>query len=68
MSETICYRCKYFFRKDNWPGARDIWWNHLCKVNPLPEEKNFVTGEVKKGFAFCQDINIIGMCPNFKIL
>lgn len=76
---NICYDCINFHNLEPFGPYRDIWYNHLCKANPLPIKINPVTGAAQsvsqndlgrtvysdRNFGFCRDVNK-GECENFQ--
>jgi hypothetical protein len=76
---TICTKCKYFHNKEPNSVREHVWYNHLCKANPLPTKVNPYNG-VKMAYGVndlggeyfssdvyknCRDINK-GNCESYK--
>ena len=76
---NICYECQHFHNAGAEGPRKDIWYNHLCKANPLEIGINPVTGKAQsvskndlgntvysyRNFAYCRNINKVGNCPDF---
>ena len=76
---TICHLCSNFINLDPNSPRKDVWYNHICKANPLPQKINLVTGKMESygvndmgkeyftddKFQYCSNINF-GKCKQFE--
>lgn len=76
---TICTRCKYLLNIGRGDQQRQIWYNHLCRANPLPLSIDPYDGELKhfgrndlggvhvadRSYDFCRNHND-GNCSKFE--
>jgi hypothetical protein len=77
--KSICTKCVNFFNKEPDSVRKDVWYNHLCKADPLPTDIDPYDGNRKPfthnamgdkcftedKYSFCCDINKDGNCNNF---
>jgi len=42
----ICINCLNFINLDPYSPRKDVWYNHVCRANPLPKKINPTTGNI----------------------